>query len=85
MQPTRTIAKRHYKRESGKYGMTGKLRNSLEIKVKTKEIKAMKGFYVYNASGEQIGYVNATDILEAYKEAAIITGIDANDLSVERA
>ena len=43
------------------------------------------GFYVYNEDGEQISYVNATDILEAYKEAEMITGIPRNELSVERA
>lgn len=43
------------------------------------------GFYIYNDEGENIGYVNAVDILEAYKEAAAITGLDADELSVERA
>lgn len=43
------------------------------------------GFYIYDATGEQIGYVNATDILDAYKQAEQITGIPSDDLSVERA
>ena len=43
------------------------------------------GFYVYNEDGEQITYVNAVDILEAYKEAEAITGISRTELSVERA
>jgi len=48
-------------------------------------MKNENGFYVYNAQGEQISYVNALDILEAYEEAEAVTGIDREELSVERA
>lgn len=48
-------------------------------------MKEEPGFYVYDANGEQIAYVNATDILEAYKEAEFVTGLTQDDLSVERA
>lgn len=43
------------------------------------------GFYVYDENGTQILYVNAPDILAAYKEAATVTGISQDNLSVERA
>lgn len=43
------------------------------------------GFYVYNENGEQIAYVNAADILDAYREAEAVTGLKRNELSVERA
>lgn len=43
------------------------------------------GFYVYDMEGEQIAYLNATNILEARKEAQSITGMDIDDLSIERA
>lgn len=41
-------------------------------------------YYVYDETGQQLCCVRATDILEAYKEAALVTGINADDLSVER-
>tara|TARA_R110000868_G_scaffold150031_1_gene372838 strand:+ start:338 stop:475 length:138 start_codon:yes stop_codon:yes gene_type:complete len=44
----------------------------------------MTGFYIYNNDGEQIGYVDAVDINEAYKEAEIVTGLTLDDLAVER-
>lgn len=49
-----------------------------------KENTQMNGFYVYDENGDQIAYVYATDILEAYKEAEAVTGIDRDALSVER-
>jgi hypothetical protein len=44
----------------------------------------MEGFYVYDEQGDNIAYVRATDILEAYKEAEAVTGINRDELSVER-
>jgi hypothetical protein len=43
------------------------------------------GFYVYDETGKQVAYVNARDILDAYREAEFVTGINRNMLSVERA
>lgn len=48
-------------------------------------MKNETGFYVYDENGQQIAYVNATDILAAYKEAESVTGLTRNALSVERA